>query len=215
MWEGNPVHFVSSRTRVRRRRTPWGSFAFASSAWTSVSVRVVTDWPVLLRCSSSSQGRPLSSPRVSVLCGGETLRLDLELWKCCLKKTFVEVEMYRSMFKLIWSHDRAAECRTSSRKLRKIWAREWNNWLYWITLLYLTCLYSPPAARYTVRSFGIRRNEKIAVHCTVRGAKAEEILEKGLKVRKSLCLFLFDSLPSIRDFKLLVTRLKTCLRSII
>lgn len=40
-------------------------------------------------------------------------------------------------------------------------------------------------ARYTVRSFGIRRNEKIAVHCTVRGAKAEEILEKGLKVRKS------------------------------
>uniref|UniRef100_A0A8V0YJU7 Large ribosomal subunit protein uL5 n=1 Tax=Gallus gallus TaxID=9031 RepID=A0A8V0YJU7_CHICK len=26
--------------------------------------------------------------------------------------------------------------------------------------------------------------EKIAVHCTVRGAKAEEILEKGLKVRE-------------------------------
>lgn len=46
------------------------------------------------------------------------------------------------------------------------------------------------AARYTVRSFGIRRNEKIAVHCTVRGAKAEEILEKGLKVSNctmSLC----------------------------
>jgi large subunit ribosomal protein L11e len=39
-------------------------------------------------------------------------------------------------------------------------------------------------ARYTVRSFGIRRNEKISVHCTVRGAKAEEILEKGLKVRE-------------------------------
>ncbi|XP_043190806.1 60S ribosomal protein L11-like isoform X1 [Amphibalanus amphitrite] len=37
-------------------------------------------------------------------------------------------------------------------------------------------------ARYTVRSFGIRRNEKIAVHCTVRGPKAEEILEQGLKV---------------------------------
>merc|ERR1712243_502682 len=37
-------------------------------------------------------------------------------------------------------------------------------------------------ARYTVRSFGIRRNEKIACHCTVRGPKAEEILEKGLKV---------------------------------
>ena len=41
------------------------------------------------------------------------------------------------------------------------------------------------SARYTVRSFGIKRNEKIAVHCTVRGAKAEEILEKGLKVRLS------------------------------
>eukprot|EP00126_Sphaerothecum_destruens_P006293 Sdes_comp19298_c0_seq1m10375 len=37
-------------------------------------------------------------------------------------------------------------------------------------------------ARYTVRSFGIRRNEKISVHCTVRGPKAEEILESGLKV---------------------------------
>merc|ERR1712087_255895 len=39
-------------------------------------------------------------------------------------------------------------------------------------------------ARYTVRSFGIRRNEKIAVHFTVRGPKAEEILEKGLKVKE-------------------------------
>jgi len=43
-------------------------------------------------------------------------------------------------------------------------------------------------ARYTVRSFGIRRNEKIAVHCTVRGAKAEEILEKGLKVSANIKL---------------------------
>merc|ERR1712189_61184 len=39
-------------------------------------------------------------------------------------------------------------------------------------------------ARFTVRSFGIRRNEKIAVHCTVRGPKAEDILEKGLKVKE-------------------------------
>lgn len=30
---------------------------------------------------------------------------------------------------------------------------------------------SPGKARYTVRNFGIRRNEKIAVHVTVRGAK--------------------------------------------
>ena len=43
-----------------------------------------------------------------------------------------------------------------------------------------------------MRSFGIRRNEKIAVHCTVRGAKAEEILEKGLKV----CCLLSDDVQS-------------------
>lgn len=30
-------------------------------------------------------------------------------------------------------------------------------------------------ARYTVRSFSIRRNEKIAVHVTIRGPKAEEM----------------------------------------
>jgi len=39
-------------------------------------------------------------------------------------------------------------------------------------------------ARYTVRTFGIRRNEKISVHVTVRGAKAQEILERGLKVKE-------------------------------
>ncbi|EGC29950.1 ribosomal protein L11 [Dictyostelium purpureum] len=39
-------------------------------------------------------------------------------------------------------------------------------------------------ARYTVRSFNIRRNEQIATHVTVRGEKAAEILEKGLKVRE-------------------------------
>ena len=39
-------------------------------------------------------------------------------------------------------------------------------------------------ARYTIRSFGIRRNEKISVHCTVRGDKAYDILERGLKVKE-------------------------------
>merc|ERR1711965_590198 len=39
-------------------------------------------------------------------------------------------------------------------------------------------------ARYTVRTFGIRRNEKIACHVTVRGEKALQILESGLKVRE-------------------------------
>eukprot|EP00747_Dinoflagellata_sp_TGD_P118286 gnl/TRDRNA2_/TRDRNA2_172791_c0_seq10.p1 gnl/TRDRNA2_/TRDRNA2_172791_c0~~gnl/TRDRNA2_/TRDRNA2_172791_c0_seq10.p1 ORF type:complete len:174 (+),score=49.76 gnl/TRDRNA2_/TRDRNA2_172791_c0_seq10:78-599(+) len=39
-------------------------------------------------------------------------------------------------------------------------------------------------ATKTIRSFGVRRNEKIACHVTVRGEKAEEILEKGLKVKE-------------------------------
>jgi large subunit ribosomal protein L11e len=41
----------------------------------------------------------------------------------------------------------------------------------------------PSRARYTIRSFGIKRNEKIAVHVTIRGDKADEILERGLKVK--------------------------------
>lgn len=39
-------------------------------------------------------------------------------------------------------------------------------------------------ARYTVRTFSIRRNEKIAVHVTVRGFKANELLDRGLKVKE-------------------------------
>jgi large subunit ribosomal protein L11e len=39
-------------------------------------------------------------------------------------------------------------------------------------------------ARLTVRTFGIRRNEKIAVYATVRGKQAEEILDKGLQVKE-------------------------------
>merc|ERR1712014_286175 len=39
-------------------------------------------------------------------------------------------------------------------------------------------------ARYTIRSFGIKRNEKIAVHVTVRGDKANELLKRGLKVKE-------------------------------
>jgi large subunit ribosomal protein L11e len=35
-------------------------------------------------------------------------------------------------------------------------------------------------AAYTARQFGIRHNEKIAVHVTIRGPKAEEVLECGL-----------------------------------
>mmetsp|Transcript_92135 Transcript_92135/g.199210 ORF Transcript_92135/g.199210 Transcript_92135/m.199210 type:complete len:175 (-) Transcript_92135:56-580(-) len=39
-------------------------------------------------------------------------------------------------------------------------------------------------ARYTVKQFRIRRNETIACHVTVRGEKAMEILERGIKVRE-------------------------------
>ena len=39
-------------------------------------------------------------------------------------------------------------------------------------------------ARYTVRQFSIRRNEKIACHVTVRGEKAYELIERGLKVKE-------------------------------
>ena len=39
-------------------------------------------------------------------------------------------------------------------------------------------------AKLTVRSFGIRRNEKIAAYCTVRNEKADELLDKALKVKE-------------------------------
>ena len=39
-------------------------------------------------------------------------------------------------------------------------------------------------ARYTIRSFSIKRNEKIAVHVTVRGQQAETLLQNALKVKE-------------------------------
>jgi large subunit ribosomal protein L11e len=39
-------------------------------------------------------------------------------------------------------------------------------------------------ARYTVRTFAIRRNEQISVYTTVRGPKADEILKKALRVKE-------------------------------
>merc|ERR1711934_823897 len=39
-------------------------------------------------------------------------------------------------------------------------------------------------ARYTVRTFAIRRNEQISVFTTVRGAKADDILKKALRVKE-------------------------------
>ncbi len=38
-------------------------------------------------------------------------------------------------------------------------------------------------AKFTIRSFSIRRNEEIGTHVTVRGKKAEELLRLGLKVK--------------------------------
>jgi large subunit ribosomal protein L11e len=38
-------------------------------------------------------------------------------------------------------------------------------------------------AKYTIRSFGIKRNEEIGAHVTIRGKKAEDLLKLGLKVK--------------------------------
>ena len=54
-------------------------------------------------------------------------------------------------------------------------------------LAFLSCLCSDSsscAARLTVRTFGIRRDQKIATYVTVKGPKAEEILNKGLQVKE-------------------------------
>lgn len=39
-------------------------------------------------------------------------------------------------------------------------------------------------AKITIRSFSIRRGEKIACHVTVRGDKAKDLLERGLRVKE-------------------------------
>ena len=39
-------------------------------------------------------------------------------------------------------------------------------------------------AKITIRSFSVRRGEKIACHVTVRGDKAKDLLERGLKVKE-------------------------------
>lgn len=57
--------------------------------------------------------------------------------------------------------------------------KENNNFLYHCYLKKKMLI-----ARYTVRSFGIRRNEKIACYVTVRGDKAMQLLESGLKVKE-------------------------------
>lgn len=38
-------------------------------------------------------------------------------------------------------------------------------------------------AKYTIRSFSIRRNEEIGTHVTIRGKQAEDLLKLGLKVK--------------------------------
>ena len=36
---------------------------------------------------------------------------------------------------------------------------------------------------FTIRAFGIKRNEKMACHVTMRGDRALDILKKGLRVK--------------------------------
>ncbi|CAI2382117.1 unnamed protein product [Moneuplotes crassus] len=40
-------------------------------------------------------------------------------------------------------------------------------------------------AKFTIRSFGVKRNEKIAAIVTIRGDKAKELLERGLRVKEN------------------------------
>ena len=40
------------------------------------------------------------------------------------------------------------------------------------------------AARFTIRTFSIRRNEKISCHVSISGEKATQILDKGLAVKE-------------------------------
>ena len=57
-------------------------------------------------------------------------------------------------------------------------------------------------AKYTIRSFGIKRNEEIGAHVSVRGEKAVELLKLGLKVKdnelKSSC-FSKSEVSSFRE----------------
>eukprot|EP00766_Chilomastix_caulleryi_P000942 gnl/Chilomastix_caulleri/192.p1 GENE.gnl/Chilomastix_caulleri/192~~gnl/Chilomastix_caulleri/192.p1 ORF type:complete len:144 (-),score=13.26 gnl/Chilomastix_caulleri/192:98-529(-) len=39
-------------------------------------------------------------------------------------------------------------------------------------------------SRLTVRGFGIRRNQKISAHVTIRGPRAQQLLERGLAVKE-------------------------------
>jgi hypothetical protein len=68
-------------------------------------------------------------------------------------------------------------------------------------------------AKYTIRSFSIKRNEKIAVHVTVRGKQAESLLQNALKVKEhelrkgnfskdgmSNYFFLFLIVPNLNKF---------------
>merc|ERR1712022_10960 len=54
-------------------------------------------------------------------------------------------------------------------------------------------------ARYTVRTFGIRRNEKIATHVTVRGKKAMDLIEMGLKYDPSTGIYGMDFYVELRS----------------
>jgi len=68
---------------------------------------------------------------------------------------------------------------------------ELNAVLTWSHSLILSSIwFAPPflltiiAARFTIRTFSIRRNEKISCHVSVSGEKATQILDKGLAVKE-------------------------------
>ena len=70
-------------------------------------------------------------------------------------------------------------------------------------------------ARYTVRSFGIRRNEKIAVHCTVRGPKVcIWFIIQWLSTFFMMLLTIFRMKVMIQISQILKIKILTCLYSI-
>lgn len=79
--------------------------------------------------------------------------------------------------------ERTNTCFLKGYSCKKVFMYRYFKFVY--SSFFYNIVISPNfVARYTVRSFGIRRNEKIACYVTVRGEKAMQLLESGLKVKE-------------------------------
>lgn len=123
---------------------------------TSQWVKVVIGSRVPLRCLSSS-------PVVKPPCF-QKVNLPLP-HRYDLSRTSVLCIMHS-----LCSHDAVHAC----PHLLKLFAFDYN--------VFIMLIFS--AARFTIRTFSIRRNEKISCHVSVSGEKASQILDKGLAVKE-------------------------------